>query len=57
MSEKVDVIVNEGKVRGFKTKTVYSGAEFYSFLGVPYAQPPTGVARYKVTSTIFNTVH
>ncbi|XP_065221847.1 esterase FE4-like [Planococcus citri] len=47
MLEKVIVTVKEGKVQGFKTKTAYSGAEFYSFLGIPYGQPTGGAARYK----------
>ncbi|XP_065202774.1 esterase E4-like [Planococcus citri] len=47
MSEKVTVTVNEGKIRGLKTKTAYSGTEYYSFLGVPYGQSPAGVGRFK----------
>lgn len=49
MAEKVIVTVKEGKVRGFKTKSRYSGVEYYSFLGVPYGQPTVGPARFKVT--------
>ncbi|XP_065202781.1 esterase E4-like [Planococcus citri] len=47
MSEKVIVTVNEGKVRGFKTKSDFSGVEYYTFLGVPYGQPPVRSARFK----------
>ncbi|XP_065202770.1 esterase E4-like [Planococcus citri] len=47
MTEKVIVKVNEGRVRGFKTKTVFSGAEYYSFLGIPYGQTTEGSARFK----------
>ncbi|XP_065211401.1 esterase FE4-like [Planococcus citri] len=47
MSEKVIVAVKEGKVRGFKRKTYYSGVEFYTFLGVPYGQSTAGSARFK----------
>ncbi|XP_065211405.1 esterase E4-like [Planococcus citri] len=47
MTEKVIVSVKEGKVRGFKSKTAYSGAEYYTFLGVPYGQSTAGSARFK----------
>ncbi|XP_065211383.1 esterase FE4-like [Planococcus citri] len=47
MTEKVTVTVKEGRVRGFKAKTPYSGAEYYNFLGIPYAQSTAGSARYK----------
>ncbi|XP_065211408.1 esterase FE4-like isoform X2 [Planococcus citri] len=47
MTEKIIVNVKEGKVRGFKTKTAYSGAEYYTFLGVPYGQSTAGSARFK----------
>ncbi|XP_065211386.1 esterase FE4-like [Planococcus citri] len=47
MTEKVTVTVKEGRVRGFKAKTPYSGAEYYTFLGIPYAQSTAGSARYK----------
>lgn len=57
MTEKVIVTVKEGKVRGFKTKTAYSGAEYYTFLGVPYGQSTEGSARYKVTMNYLQTFY
>ena len=54
MSEKVIVTVKEGKVRGFKTKTAFSGIEYCVFLGVPYGQSTAGSARFKVTSKFDN---
>ncbi|XP_065202768.1 esterase E4-like [Planococcus citri] len=47
MSERVTVTVNEGKVRGFKSKTAYSDIEYYSFLGVPYGESTEGKARFE----------
>ncbi|XP_065211385.1 esterase FE4-like isoform X2 [Planococcus citri] len=47
MAEKVIVTVKEGKVRGFKAKTAFSGAEYYTFFGVPYGQSTAGSARFK----------
>ncbi|XP_065202789.1 esterase E4-like [Planococcus citri] len=47
MSEKLVVTVNEGKIRGIKQKSVFSGTEYYSFFGVPYGKPPTDVLRFK----------
>ena len=49
MTERVIVSVTEGKIQGFKNKSTFSGAEFYSFLGVPYGQSTAGQARFKVT--------
>ncbi|XP_065202782.1 esterase E4-like [Planococcus citri] len=47
MSEKVTVIVKEGKVRGIKKKSTFSNTEYYSFFGVPYGQSTAGTFRYK----------
>ena len=48
MAEKVLVTVKEGKLRGMKKKSLYSGIEYFSFLGVPYGQSTAGYARFKV---------
>ena len=48
MSEKKIVSVKEGKVRGIRTRSKYSGVEFYSFYGVPYGQPPINTLRFQV---------
>lgn len=41
------VVVNEGPLRGMVQK-LYDGSEYYSFKGIPYAQPPVGKLRFKV---------
>ncbi|XP_065218915.1 esterase E4-like [Planococcus citri] len=47
MSNKVIVNVNGDRIKGVKKVSNFSGTEYYSFLGVPYAQPPIGQARFK----------
>lgn len=49
IKEKLVVIaVKEGKIRGIKLKSVFSGVEYCSFLGIPYGQSTAGSARFKV---------
>lgn len=50
MAERVVVTVNEGKIRGIKKKSTFSGTDYYSFFGVPYGQSTAGKARFKVSS-------
>ncbi|KAI7815249.1 esterase, partial [Rhyzopertha dominica] len=40
------VVTEQGPVRG-KTGVDYNGGKFYSFQGIPYAQPPYGHLRFK----------
>ncbi|XP_065218873.1 esterase E4-like isoform X1 [Planococcus citri] len=47
MTDKVYVSVNEGKIKGIRKTSNFSGVEYFSFLGVPYGQPPVGSARFK----------
>ncbi|XP_065202735.1 esterase E4-like [Planococcus citri] len=47
MSERIIVSLKEGKIRGVKKISEYSGAEYYSFYGVPYGQPPVNNLRFK----------
>lgn len=48
MSEFVEVQVNEGILRGYKSKNeMQDNAEYYSFQGIPYAKPPIGHLRFK----------
>ncbi|CAK1550763.1 unnamed protein product [Leptosia nina] len=44
-----DVIVDteSGKVAGKEVKSIVSGEKYYSFLGIPFAQPPVGALRFK----------
>ena len=53
MSERIIIAVKEGKVRGVKRRSEYSGAEFYSFFGVPYGQSPINALRFKVCKVIY----
>lgn len=45
----VQVQVSEGILEGEEVQNEYGGT-FYSFKGVPYAQPPVGDLRFKVNS-------
>ncbi|KAL4713623.1 hypothetical protein ACJJTC_017664 [Scirpophaga incertulas] len=40
------VTVTEGKLRG-STNKLFDGSTYYSFKGIPYAQPPIGTLRFK----------
>lgn len=42
------VKVNQGFLRGCYGEN-YDGDRFYKFLGIPYAQPPIGYLRFKVS--------
>lgn len=44
------VTTKNGKIRGIQRVSQYSKKEYCSFLGVPYAQPPIGDLRFKVSS-------
>jgi Carboxylesterase type B len=48
MSESVVVRVTQGDLRGRKIITK-SGLQYYSFQGIPYATPPVGNLRFKVS--------
>lgn len=43
----VQIRVNEGLLEGEVVQNKYGGS-FYSFKGIPYAQPPLGDLRFKV---------
>jgi len=45
--EEVSVKTYLGKLRGYRNKLEDNEGYIYSFLGVPYAQPPTGSRRFK----------
>ena len=48
MVETVTVHVAQGNLRGQKVKTEV-GATYYSFHAIPYAKPPVGPLRFKVS--------
>lgn len=43
------VEVRQGKLRGINEKNI-NGINYVAFRGVPYAKPPIGNLRFKVTS-------
>jgi len=45
--EEVSVKTYLGKLRGYRNKLEDKEGYVYSFLGIPYAQPPTGTRRFK----------
>ncbi|XP_033610104.1 esterase FE4 isoform X5 [Cryptotermes secundus] len=49
-SGAIRVTVRQGVMRG-KTMTSAKGRTFYSFQGIPYAKPPTGLLRFRETQT------
>ena len=52
--EEETIIVNlsQGQLRG-KVATTFRGLDYYSFQGVPYANPPIGELRFKVNCYMF----
>lgn len=48
-SDTVVIETNYGPVRGIKRISAV-GDEFFSFRGIPYAKPPVGGLRFKVSS-------
>jgi carboxylesterase type B len=45
--EEVEVKTYLGKLKGYRNKLDKGEGHIYSFLGIPYAQPPTGSRRFK----------
>jgi carboxylesterase type B len=52
MSGTVTVDVAEGTLRGKQTTSV-AGFQYYSFKGIPYAKPPVGLLRFKVSRGLY----
>ena len=55
LKDEVTVIVNtaNGQVRGHKAYTLFDEKIFYTFKGIPYAEPPVGSLRFKVGFYVF----
>ncbi|XP_065207266.1 esterase E4-like [Planococcus citri] len=41
------VTIPNGKLRGIKSCSTYSGKEYFKFCGIPYAQPPIDALRFQ----------
>jgi hypothetical protein len=51
MNGTVVVTTKQGKLKGKKVMTA-NGVAYYSFKGIPYAKPPIGALRFKVSSIL-----
>lgn len=45
----VEIDIESGRIRGKRSLTLYEKKPYYSFRGIPYAQPPTKDLRFKVS--------
>lgn len=50
MEEPV-VTIEQGRLKG-KTGADYDGNKYYSFQGIPYAKPPLGKLRFRVSNRL-----
>jgi len=48
-AERPVVTLSQGQLKGKVIKT-YSNKDMFSFFGIPYAKPPVGELRFKVSS-------
>nr|CAI5868611.1 unnamed protein product [Callosobruchus analis] len=46
-SDSLIISLPNGKIKGLYQRTAHKGTPFYSFRGIPYAEPPVGSLRFK----------
>lgn len=44
--------LEHGRIRGKLNRTLFDGKLFYSFRGIPFASPPVGDLRFKVSKSV-----
>lgn len=49
MSSKVLVTIKQGTLRG-NEETTHNNFKFFTFMGIPYAKPPVGKLKFKVSA-------
>lgn len=54
--EEIIVKTKSGLVKGFKIASHYD-YKYFNFLGIPYAKPPVGELRFKVSTFICVCMH
>lgn len=45
------VEINQGKLLGYQGKSL-NNKNYYGFMGIPYAKPPTGELRFLVSTSL-----
>lgn len=48
--------IQEGSIRGKLNETLFDKSPYYSFRGIPFAEPPIGDLRFKVIKNSLNIV-
>lgn len=48
MDKNLEITLEQGKLKG-KENRGWGGVTYYSYQGIPYATPPLGALRFKVS--------
>lgn len=48
-ADMIEVDIESGRIRGKRSSTLFQEKPYYSFRGIPYAQPPIKDLRFKVS--------